>query len=242
MDKKVLIINGSARRQNTFGLLAQIEQLLKKHDIETEMLHLFDYTIGDCIGCEKCIYQDGCSLNDDMPLLKQKILDSDGVVFGSPVYMRGVTSKLKTLADRTCAWFHKPEPAAKPVLSVTTTVSTGVKAVEQFLASFATGFGARKGGFIVRKVKDLGKPIEEKEVARFVSLLKNDKSQYRPAMGEVVMFNVQKVLALKSSGTDNAFWQGSGWIDKPYYYGCKLGVFKKLFSKMMFGILSKAMK
>ena len=243
MSKKVIMINGSFRKKNTYNLLVQIGELLKPHDIETEIINLFDYTIKDCVGCDDtCIRQGNCHVQDDMPVIMQKILDSDGMVLGSPVYLGGVTSKFKAFADRTNAWFHKPEPIGKPVLFAATTVVSGIKETIHYLDQLATGFGARKGGSITRTKGTFNIPVAEKEVSRFLSLLHKDKKYYQPAMNEIVIFEVQKVLALKSDGDDKKYWEGKGWFKKGYYYDCRMGLAKKVFSKMMFNILSGAIK
>ena len=243
MTKKILMINGSYRKKNTYNILVQIGQILKKHDIEAEILDLFDYEIKDCTGCDDiCIQQGNCHMQDGMPEIMKKIMDSDGLVLSSPVYLYGVTSKFKAFVDRTNVWFHKPEPAGKPVLFVTTTTVTGIKETTRFFEQYATGFGGRKGGFITRTRKTLDNPVEEQELSRFLSLLQQDKKYYRPSMNEIVIFEVLKVLALKSSGADRKFWEEKNWIDKCYYFDCKMGFAKKAFSKMMFKILSNAMK
>ena len=243
MSKKVLMINGSSRKKNTYNILVQITQILQKHDIESEIFNLFDYEIKDCTGCDEvCIQQGVCHIKDGMNEIMQKIMDSDGIVLSSPVYLFGVTSRFKTFADRLNVWFHKPEPAGKPVLFVATTTVTGIKETIHFFDQFATGFGARKGGYIARVHKTLNVPVEEKEVSGFLSLLKKDPKYYKPSMNEIVIFEVLKVLALKSNGADRQFWEEKKWLDKVYYYDCKMGIGKKLFSKMMFKILSNAMK
>jgi len=245
MNKKVLMINGSFRKRNTYNLLIQIGEILKKHGIESEILNLFDYEIKHCHGCdETCINNNGCNTQgDDMDAVRKKILESDAVVFGSPVYLSGVTSKFKAFADRTNNWFHNPETAGKPVLCVVTTESTGINETVKFLNSFTTGLGARKGGVISRSRPTFGKSVEEAELARFISLITKDKSEYAPAMNEIVIFQVQKVLAIKIGGEGNKqFWEEKGWTNKMYYYDCGMGFFKKTFSKMMFSILSKAIK
>ena len=243
MGEKVLIINGSFRKKNTYGLLVQIGELLKNHGIESEIINLFDYEIKDCTGCDDiCIRQGSCQKKDDMPGIMQKILESGGLVLSSPVYLGGVTSKFKAFADRTNAWFHKPEPVGKPVLLAVTTAITGIKETQHFLDQLVTGFGARKGGVVTRTIKNFNKPVGEKEIQRFVSLIQKDKSDYRPAMNEIVIFEVQKVLAQKSNGDDKRFWEDKNWNNKPYYYDCKMGIAKKVFSKMMFKILSNAIK
>jgi len=243
MSKKVLMINGSFRKRNTYGLLAQIGKILKSHGIETEILNLFDYEIKDCTGCDDlCIRRKGCHINDGVPLIMQKITDSDGLVLSSPVYLGGVTSKFKTFADRTNEWFHKPEPVGKPVLFVVTTAISGIKETLHYLDLLATGFGTRKGGSITRTNKDLSEPVKESELSRFLQLLQNEKKHYKPSINEIVIFEVQKVLAQKSSGEDKKFWEEKNWNDKCYYYECEIGPLKKTFSKMMHGILSKAIK
>ena len=243
MSKKVVMINGSFRKKNTYGILIQIGQILKRHDIDSEILNLFDYEIKDCTGCDEvCMHQGACHIKDGMPEIMQKIMDSDGLVLSSPVYLYGVNSKIKTFTDRTNVWFHLPEPAGKPVLCVATTTVTGLKETVHFFDQYVTGFGGRRGGAITRTHKELNKPVEEKELARFLSLLQKDKKYYRPAMNEIVIFEVLKVLALKSNGADRKFWEEKKWIDKVYYYDCRMGPFKKIFSKMMFKILSNAMK
>jgi multimeric flavodoxin WrbA len=243
MAGKVLMLNGSNRKKNTYNVLVQIGQVLKEHAVETEILNLFDYEIKDCAGCDEfCVERTGCHVKDGLPEIMQKILDSDGVVFSSPVYRDGVTSKFKAFADRTNAWSHRPETVGKPMICVTTTTVTGIKETEKFFDSFITGLGARKGAFISRTAKNIDKPVQQKELSEFISLLQKDKKDYRPGMDEIIMFEVQKVLALKSSGETKKFWEEKKWLNRWYYYDCKMGLLKKGFSRMMFKILSNVMK
>jgi len=239
---KVLMINGSFRKKNTYNILLQIGEFLKEYDIESEILNLFDCKIEDCTGCDEiCMEEKRCCIDDDMQTIMQKILDSDGIVFSSPVYRDGVTSQFKAFADRTNMWAHKPETVGKPALCVATTTVTGIKETLNFFDSFVTAMALRKGGFIARTEKTMNVSVGKKELSLFLSLLKNNKKYYRPSMNEIVIFEVLKVLALKHGGETQKFWEERKWLDKFYYYDCKMGLCKKLFSKMMFGILSKAM-
>lgn len=239
----VIMLNGSFRKQNSYGLLVQISQILRGHGVDSEIINLFDYRINACIGDDdNCIKTGSCAQNDDMPALRQKLLDCDGIILSSPVYLGNVTSTFKAFADRTNEWFHKPRPAGKPVLFVATTAVSGIKDTLHFFDVLTTGWGARKGGSIVRAKKNMDMPVQEKEVSRFRSLLENDKKYYRPGMNDIVIYNVQKVMALKSDGDDHRFWEEKGWFGKPYYYDCRMSPGKKAFSKMMSRILAKAMK
>ena len=242
MSKKVILIHGSARKKNTFKVLQDIEQILKGRGLETEILHLFDYDVKDCTGCEECVQQSGCSLTDDMPAIMQKLLDSDAIVFGSPVYMGGATSKFKTFADRTNVWIHKTELVGKPALFVATTTATGRKEIRRFFHIYATGLATRKGDFVARTGKTMSAPVREEELSRFLALLQEDEANYRPAMDEIVMFTVQKMMVLNSSGSDRTYWEQKEWLDKPYYYPCAMHPGKRAFGKLMHKILSKAMR
>jgi len=241
MNKKVLMINGSARKKNTYSLLLQIEKILKARDIDVEIINLFDYEIKDCVGCETCVTRECCAIRDGMDEIMQKILESDGLVLSSPVYLSGVTSKFKTFTDRTNIWVHKPEPAGMPVMFAVTTAATGIKETCGFLKSFAIGFGGRIGDAVTRAGKKMKEPVTEKEMSKFLSLLEKNAKDYKPSMKEIIMFTVGKVLALKSEGDDRKFWEEKKWIDKKYYYPCKMNPGKKLFSKFMFKVLTKAM-
>ena len=238
------MVNGSPRKKNTYGLLLQIGDILKQRGVETEILDLSEFQIKACNGCdETCIHNMGCSTNDDdMAAIMEKIRNSDGVVLSSPVYLRGVTSTFKAFADRTNVWFHNPDIAGKPVLLVATTESTGMKETMMFLDSLVTGFGARQGGSIARVGKAMSSPVAEKELSDFISLIEGDAERYKPAMNELIIFVVQKILALKFGDGNKLFWEEKGWIDKYYYYTCRINPLKKLFSKFMFKVISNSMK
>ena len=242
MGKKVLMIDGSFRKKNTYGLLLQIEQILKARGIEVEIINLFDYEIKDCIGCETCVSHKACGQMDDMPKLRKKILDSDGVVMSSPVYVNSVTSRFKTFDDRTNGWIHKPEMAGIPALFVTTTTFSGIKEIKQFFLAYANILGVRKGGFISRVGEKIKDPVREAEVSGFLTLLDQDKKHYSPAMDEIILFTVGKALASKSTNDDRRFWEEKQLMDKSYYYPCNMNPFKKLFGKFMFKVISGSIK
>lgn len=52
---------------------------------------------------------------------------------------------------------------------------------------------------------------------------------------------INSILALKADDHNKLFWQERGWIDKPYYYDCKMNPMKILFSKAIYKVLYKVM-
>jgi len=100
--KKVLALNGSPRRTgNTSSLL---NYFLKGVSVNTgnfqeKVVH--DLNIEYCKGCLRCNLIGRCSLrDDDWAGLSREILESDVLVFASPVYFHHVSAPLKAIIDR----------------------------------------------------------------------------------------------------------------------------------------------
>ncbi|MBO7612119.1 MAG: flavodoxin family protein [Elusimicrobia bacterium] len=100
---KVLLINGSCNKNGcTFRALTEIENILKKEKIETEIIQLGSNSIRDCIGCRGCAKNGNkCVFNDDIVNeIIEKAKSCDGFVFGSPVYYAHPSGRLLSVLDR----------------------------------------------------------------------------------------------------------------------------------------------
>jgi len=99
---KVLGINGSPRQGgNTEILISKALELLQSEGIETELVGLGDKRIEPCDACKYCRKNIGkCHIQDDLAPLFEKMLASDGVILGSPVYFGSMTAQMKALIDR----------------------------------------------------------------------------------------------------------------------------------------------
>ena len=51
-----------------------------------------------------------CVISDDMSTLNPKILEADGYIFGTPVFMAHETAIMKRFLERICYVFAKPSP------------------------------------------------------------------------------------------------------------------------------------
>lgn len=239
MRKRILIINSSFRKKNTYKILTQIEQLISDSDTDVEIINLFDYKVENCIGCKKCITDGECYLKDDMIHLMQKMVESDGLILSSPIYVGTVSGKFKTMVDRTCKWYHRPELAGKPILFVTTTEATGIKDTKRCFETIVVEWGSQKAGFIARSSRNINSTVQNRELTQFLKLLNGGKKNYKPSIYELNIFQVQKVLALKTNERDKQFWQDNGLIDNVYYYNCNINLLKRIFSSLIFKFLYK---
>ncbi len=110
---KILAIIGSPRKKgNTDILVSKIAEGAKSAGAQVETLYLGDLNIKECDGCHTCWKGKGCSKNDDMRDIYKKIIASDAIIFGTPVYWYGPTGLMKMLIDR-FVYFNWPENRAK---------------------------------------------------------------------------------------------------------------------------------
>ena len=93
--------------------------------VETELIHLKDYHIEYCIGCEGCMRRvhqlqkkigfdvfpvpvEGynCTVKDDMQIIHEKMIAADGIILAAPVYILTIPGQMKTFIDRCRTFVH----------------------------------------------------------------------------------------------------------------------------------------
>jgi multimeric flavodoxin WrbA len=102
---KVLAINASPHGENGFTdrILQPLLVGMRQAGAETEIIYLATKKIHHCIGCFSCWLKTPgkCMFNDDMDLLLKKMIDSDLIIYGTPLYFFTMTGLLKDFFDRT---------------------------------------------------------------------------------------------------------------------------------------------
>lgn len=101
---KITCLNGSPKGKNSNSQIIASEFLegARKAGAEVENIFLVEKKIGTCKGCLNCwIKTPGvCIQKDDMAEILEKVVQSDIVVFATPVYADNVTGIMKTFIDR----------------------------------------------------------------------------------------------------------------------------------------------
>jgi multimeric flavodoxin WrbA len=111
--KKVLGVVGSPRRGgNTDILVSRMLEGAGEEGARTEALFLADLRIEECHGCHACWAGKVCPRDDDMIDVYPRIIESDVIIFGTPVYWYGPTALMKGFIDR-FVYFNCPENRAK---------------------------------------------------------------------------------------------------------------------------------
>lgn len=108
MDKnhKVLIINGSPRiNKNCSKIIDNITNKLHKNQIHYEVLNIYKKNIDYCIACGYCERTGKCVIKDDMTHLYEEFDKSIGTIIVSPMFFQSISTKIKTLVDRSQAFY-----------------------------------------------------------------------------------------------------------------------------------------
>ena len=103
MGKKIIILNGAARKNgNTAKLAEAFADGARAAGNEVKSFYLDSMDIHSCKGCLNAgkNSKSPCSQKDDMDKIYAEFEEADVVVFVSPLYFWTVTGTLKTAADR----------------------------------------------------------------------------------------------------------------------------------------------
>ena len=101
MDKKVLIISSSPRKDgNSETLAAAFAKGAREAGHQVETVSLREKQIGFCKGCFACLKLGHCVIQDDAVEIAAKMHDADVLLFATPVYYYSVCGQLKTMLDR----------------------------------------------------------------------------------------------------------------------------------------------
>lgn len=140
--KKIFVLNGSRRKNgNTASFIKKITEKFDKSSYEIEFAFPQDYNITFCDGDERCFIDLNHNLEDDLEKLQNKILESDVLIIGSPVYVHSMSSDLKLFIERSAWWAHTLRLGGKPVVVISTCGSNGLKTVTEPLSEIMTFMG-----------------------------------------------------------------------------------------------------
>ncbi|MCF8358135.1 MAG: flavodoxin family protein [Prolixibacteraceae bacterium] len=103
----ITIVDGSPNgNNNTYPV--ELAELLKKTGHDVTLFEARNMNINYCTGCWSCWWKTPgiCTHQDDMPQLYKSYLKSDLVIHYSPMLAGFISSKLKTINDRSIPLVH----------------------------------------------------------------------------------------------------------------------------------------
>lgn len=106
MSKKVVVLNTSPRKNfNTAQMLKEAQKGAESVGAEVEYIDLFDVNFKGCRSCYACKTKGHhtkglCAIKDDLRPILEKILNSNAVIIGTPIYCGDATGAFRNLAER----------------------------------------------------------------------------------------------------------------------------------------------
>ena len=103
---KILGISSGSKNGNNDAMCKEALMGAKENGAEVEFVRLLDLDLKYCTGCISCVMSlmmgkgNMCVLKDDFDWLLDKMLDADGIVFTSPVFVKGTPGVFHTIIDR----------------------------------------------------------------------------------------------------------------------------------------------
>lgn len=99
---KITVLTGSPRKNGTSNYMA--DEFIRGAKENGHEIYRFDSAHADiknCLGCNACAMgSKPCIHKDDFVELREHLLDSDVIVFVTPMYYFGMSSTLKKVIDR----------------------------------------------------------------------------------------------------------------------------------------------
>jgi len=256
---KVLVIVGSSRgKGNTYKVTKQLEEKIKKlGEVEFDYLFLKEANLKPCRGCFTCVTRGEqlCPIKDDRAKIEEQMLNSNGVIFASPVYVFNVTALMKNFIDRFGYASHRPLFFNQSAMAIATSSGGGLKETLNYLESITRSWGFNfvdKMGIITHPylihTPRYNKEVENNmdKIARIFYHSLKTKERKAPKLGELIQFRVMRVHAIDTKEyftADYKYYKEKGLLDrsKKYFIDIEINFFNNMFAGMIEKLIARAM-
>ena len=108
MSKKVIVISTSLRANSNSDTLAKAFAAgAAEAGNEVELISLIGKKLAFCTGCLACQSIGKCVIEDDAALIAEKVLQSEVIVWATPIYYYEMSGQMKVLIDRMNSMYPK---------------------------------------------------------------------------------------------------------------------------------------
>lgn len=229
---KVTVIHGSPRKGNTYhaaqlflqGMKARGEVEAKEFFLPQDMPHF-------CRGCFTCIYrgEEKCPDAQWMQPIVASMLESDALIFTTPVYVMSASGGMKAFLDHLPYLFllHRPRPEMfhKQAYVLSTTAGAGLRKAENTVAVPLRYWGVRRVrrmGF--RMMAESWEKLPEKRRSKMEHRISRAAGRFMDSLSKKlpppylftrVLFAVFRGMQKKNTYNplEREYWKSSGWLD-----------------------------
>lgn len=246
---RILIIDGSPRKGNTWKLTQKVIDILLTYDntINFTEVHLSDLNLPFCMGCSNCfrVGHKHCPHNQIIQPIIDLIEENDAVIISVSSFQGQPTALMKNFTDHLAFMIHRPRFFTKKALIISTTGGVSADSTTQSLANTLPGWGFNKCYQlpIVALSWNAYNPTEkdvtkaEKVTHKFYHDVKSQKL-HAPSVGVLIPFNLFQAIYVSIPSemdyptADNPFWRA--YLGKRYAPNIPIPAYKKFLGWLIF--------
>ncbi len=163
-------------------------------DTDYECMTGADLNVSYCRSCSSCFVNGICPLDDrdDMPILKEKMLSADILLFGTPVYAWQMSGIAKSVFDRISYWMHRYDLLGKTCAVYSTASASHGPEVAEELAQLMGFTGAVVINAGTKTFYGIEKDVDE-TAGRIMELYKDRASGVTPLQQEAFIARIMLV-------------------------------------------------
>jgi multimeric flavodoxin WrbA len=246
---KILIINGSPHKGNTWMLV----KIIKKHmeelsgrEILFDEVHLMEVGLSLCTGCSSCLIKGdkNCPHHIETQKIIDKIEENDAIIIASPCYANHVSALVKNVIDHLAYNIHRPRFFSKKMLAVSTAGGKGSKNCTKYLRETFMCWGFNRGyelpviSYSYGEYEPPQKVVVkcERMAEKFYTDVASGKL-YSPTLVNLLVYNLFR--GMSHAGTagefyDNEYWKNTGLIHVPYAPEITLPLYKQYLGNIVY--------
>ena len=237
---KIAVFYGSPRKGNTYSAT----QIFKSEIMACGEIKFVEYFLPNdlpefCNGCYLCLSESEqlCPHSKHTLPILESLLDADGLIFTTPVYVMQTPGAVKAFFDH-FSWMFivhraRPQMFSKKAFVLSTTAGAGTKAAMKTIITNLKFWGINRiysSGFAMRAID--WEAVSPKRREKFESKLKKSArhffreiasgKKHPPYLLTRLMFYIRRGMLKKdlasqsdeSAVADIKHWQEQGWFDK----------------------------
>lgn len=254
---KVLVINGSPHKGNTWTIFELVKKQMQKtagEQIDFEEVHLLKQDIPMCTGCFTCFTygEDKCPHHEKVQHIAKKIDECDATIILSPSYSLNVTALTKNFIDHMSYNFHRPRFFTKKMLAISTTAGAGHKYCAKYMRDVFKHWGFNRGYMLAFQLQSAGgyqptQKVIDKCNAVADGFCKDILSGrlYSPTLKRMLYYNFWRAISLAGTpedNYDNYYWKETGLREKTFADDVPISAFKRAFGNFAFKLGKKVIK
>jgi multimeric flavodoxin WrbA len=113
--KITAIVGSSKKNGKTSSIVKEIINGAVSKNHQCKILHISDLHISDCTGCMKCQKAGKCIIRDDIAIIENEIMDSDVIIWASPVRWGNISGYLLKVIERLFGFLIKEQKNGFPL-------------------------------------------------------------------------------------------------------------------------------